>query len=149
MKNIKVHEMIATVFGAGYAPIAPGTAGSLAGLILYIMLHDWPVLLFIVFGTFFAAGVIAAGAVEKEAGEKDPSKVVVDEFACIPVVFMFIPFKAALIVTGFILYRLFDILKVPPMNKLENIHGGWGIMLDDLMAAVYANLCLHLIVLIF
>ncbi len=141
----KTSELIATVFGLGYAPIAPGTVGSLAGLGLCLLLHGYIVLYFLVFIVLFAAGIISAGRMEAESGGKDPSCVVIDEFACIFLVFLFVPLKPFFIITGFILYRLIDIIKIPPARSLEDLGGGWGIMLDDFAAGIYANLILQVL----
>ena len=141
----KAYETISTVFGIGRVPAAPGTAGSLAGLFLCLILHGYPAVYVGVFLFLFAAGVISAGNMEKETGEKDPQSVVIDEFACIFLVFFLVPISPLTVITGFILYRLIDILKIPPMRALERVKGGWGIMLDDLVAGVYANAALQVI----
>jgi len=86
--------------------------------------------------------------VEKGSYQKDPGFIVIDEFANIFPVFLFIPLSVKTIIIGFILYRVFDIIKVPPMKKLEKLHGGWGIMLDDLISGIYANLILHVLLFI-
>lgn len=140
---IKKHELIATVFGLGHLPVISGTWGSLAGLVLCLLLHGYPVVYFLVFAALFVFGGRSAVAVEKEDGVKDPTYVVIDEFACIFLVFAFTPVRPVYVVTGFILYRLFDIVKPQPIRLLENKGGGWGIMFDDAMAAVYANLILQ------
>ena len=141
----KIHEMIATVFGLGSVPFASGTAGSLAGLLLCMLLHKYVILYVLVFAALFIAGVISSERVEKDYGFKDPSEVIIDEFACVFMVYLFIPLTPFYVITGFILYRVIDILKIPPMKAIERIKGGWGIMLDDLMAGIYANLVLQVI----
>jgi len=142
----KALYMIATVFNLGRLPVAPGTWGSLGGLLLCLVLHDYPVVYVAVFIGLFILGGISAGKVEAEEGVKDPSCVVIDEFACIFPVFFLIPLKPAYIFIGFLIYRLIDIVKIPPARSLERIKGGWGIMLDDLMAGIYTNLILQLII---
>ncbi|RKY42670.1 MAG: phosphatidylglycerophosphatase A [Candidatus Makaraimicrobium thalassicum] len=141
----RAHNLIATVFGIGRISVAPGTWGSLAGLALCLFLHGNIFLYVFVFLTLFAAGVISAGRIEAETGRKDPPSVIIDEFACIFAVFLFVPLSPLTILTGFILYRIIDIVKPPPIRSLENLPGGWGIMLDDLAAALYTNLLLQLI----
>ena len=126
-------------------PAAPGTWGSLAGLFLCLLLHANTILYIAVFIILFFAGIYVSGKVAEEEKDNDPSIVVIDEFACVFVVFFHIPLKLFLILIGFALYRLFDIIKPPPARQLENIKGGAGIMLDDLAAAIYANLILHII----
>lgn len=141
----KAHDLIATVLGIGRIGIAPGTWGSLAGLALCLALHENLAIYLIAFVVFFIAGVVSSGKVEAEIGYKDPSIVVIDEFASIFLVFLFVPIKAFTILTGFILYRIMDIIKVPPMRSVERMGGGWGIMLDDLVAAIYTNLILQIL----
>ena len=139
----KAHKMIATVFGLGNLPFAPGTWGSLAGLVLCLFLHDVPLLYFTVFTILFVIGGIAAGLIERRDGVKDPSYVVIDEFACVFIVFAFIPVTIPYVILGFVLFRLFDVIKPPPIRSIEKMGGGWGIMLDDAAAAVYANIILQ------
>ena len=141
----KIHDIIATVGGLGRLPLAPGTWGSLAGLGLCLILHGNTVWYLITFVALFAVGVISSDKVEAESGQKDPRSVVIDEFACIFLVYLFIPLNLSVIIAGFVLYRVFDITKVPPMRSLENLKGGWAIMLDDLAAAIYSNLILRIL----
>jgi phosphatidylglycerophosphatase A len=144
-KTGKINEYIATVFGLGYFPIAPGTVGSLAGLVLCLILHKFTIIYILTFIILFVAGLRAAGKKETEAGHKDPSCVIIDEFACIFLVFLFIPLEPVYIITGFIIYRIIDIIKVPPMRSAENLRGGWGIMLDDAISGIYTNIILHIL----
>ena len=144
-KNKNIHNIIATVGGVGYFPIAPGTAGSFAGLLLCLLLHANTFLYISAFIIFFTIGVISSGIVERGSPQKDPGFIVIDELANIFPVFLFIPLSVKAILIGFILYRVFDIIKVPPMKKLEKLHGGWGIMLDDLASGIYTNLILHIL----
>jgi len=141
----KVHEYIATIFGLGYFPVASGTVGSFAGLIVCLFLHRYIFLYVGVFLVLFTAGVISAGKKEAETNQKDPACVIIDEFACIFLVFLFIPLTPLYIIAGFIIYRVMDIVKLPPMRAIEKLKGGWGIMLDDAVAAIYSNIILHII----
>jgi len=141
----KVYYIIATVFGLGRLPLCPGTWGSLAGLVFCIFLNRYPLIYSIFFFLTFFIGLIAAGKVESDSAEKDPGYIVIDEFACIFPVFFIIPLKIPYLLTGFVLYRLFDIIKVPPARAFEKIKGGWGIMLDDLVAGIYSGVILHII----
>ncbi|MGB3113566.1 MAG: phosphatidylglycerophosphatase A [Candidatus Omnitrophota bacterium] len=141
----KVHEYIATIFGLGYFAVASGTVGSFAGLIVCLLLHRYIFLYVGVFLVLFAAGVISAGKKEAETNQKDPACVIIDEFACIFLVFLFIPLTPLYIIAGFIIYRVMDIVKLPPMRTIEKLKGGWGIMLDDAVAAIYSNIILHII----
>jgi phosphatidylglycerophosphatase A len=136
---------LATGFGAGYAPIAPGTWGSLPGLAFAWGLNrcagHWAVL---AGASFFAlAGVWAAGRAEALLGEKDPGCVVVDEIAGQMVALLFLPATAGVLVGSFLTFRVLDVWKPWPARRLEDVSGGSGIMADDLMVGLYANLILH------
>lgn len=144
--KIDIMHIIGTVFGLGHLPIAPGTWGSLAGLGFCLLLHDDPVLYITAFIVSFILGIIASHKLEKKWGMKDPSSVVIDEFASIFIAFLLIPITVPIVITGFILYRVIDIIKLPPMRSLERLKGGWGIMLDDLMGAIYTNLILQILI---
>ena len=136
---------LATGFGAGYGPIAPGTWGSLPGLAFAWGLDRsagrWAVL----GGTcvFALAGVWAAGRAETLLGEKDPGCVVVDEIAGQMVALLFLPTTAEVLIGGFLIFRVLDVLKPWPARRLEAVPGGSGIMADDLTVGLYANLILH------
>jgi len=136
--------VVATGLGAGYAPIAPGTAGSLVGVALFWAVHHLPLagqaaatLL------VFAAGVAAAGHVARRLGIEDPRLVVADEVAGMWVSLLGLPLTAATAAAGFVLFRAFDVFKPYPARDLERLPGGWGIMCDDVMAGIYANLMLR------
>lgn len=146
MNKSKIYDLIGTVFGLGNLPLFPGTWGSLGGLALCLLLHKSPKLYITAFILLFIIGLIASAKIEKNTGQKDPSYVVIDEFACIFLVFLAVPMSTATVITGFVLYRFMDIVKIPPIRALETLEGGWGIMLDDAMAAVYANLTLQILI---
>jgi phosphatidylglycerophosphatase A len=141
---------VATGFGVGLVPFAPGTVGSLWGLPLAWAVGHLPVLpQIIVIGLIFIAGVpICTAAARYMGGLKDPGSIVLDEIASFPVVFCLMgsgwSWKLAL--AGFVLHRLFDITKPPPARQLERLPEGLGIMADDFAAAVYANLALRLVI---
>ncbi len=148
-QRVKFANLISTWFGCGYSPFAPGTAGSAAGLAIGIFLHEregfswWQFLLLatVAFGPAVWAATITAEAV----GRKDPSIVVVDE-----VIGQWISLAGALrfnwksYLAAFVLFRLFDIWKPPPVRQLEALPSGLGINADDVMAGVYAALVLAL-----
>jgi len=136
---------VATVAYCGYFPIAPGTAGSAAGLIVYLLVW-WTrsaaveVALIV---AVFAAGVWAATEAERFFGGIDPGPVVVDEVLGMLITLAFMPVGVATAIAGFVLFRIFDVIKPYPANRFERLHGGFGVMADDAMAAVYANLVLR------
>ena len=140
----RVALVLATGFGAGYGPIAPGTWGSIPGLIAFWGLDRigaWTAAA----GAAFAAaiGVWAAGRAELLFGEKDPGRVVIDEVAGQMVTLLFLPARPLVLLVGFLLFRVLDVLKPWPARGFEALPGGSGIMADDLMVGVYANLILH------
>lgn len=137
----------ATGFGSGYLPVAPGTAGTLVGVVFYLLVKDlstFAYLLTLVAFVFFAVWASAEGA--RGFGKKDPSQVVIDEVAGLLVTMAFIKFSWMTLVTGFVLFRLFDVWKPYPCRLIQDrVLGGWGIVGDDLMAGVYANLVLRMV----
>jgi phosphatidylglycerophosphatase A len=129
----------------GYSPIAPGTVGSAAGLAVYLIVW-WarsPIVEVGLILVLFAAGVWAGTSAERYFGGIDPGPVVIDEVAGMLITLAFIPVGLSGAILGFFLFRLFDIIKPYPAARLEALHGGLGIMADDAMAAIYANLTLR------
>jgi phosphatidylglycerophosphatase A len=136
---------VATVGGAGYAPIAPGTFGSAVGVVIYWFTRHWPLpwQFGLVLGVT-AVGTWAATVVARHYGREDPGEVVVDEVAGQLVTFLGTGAGGAGTIVGFFAFRLFDIIKPWPANRFERLPGGVGIMADDLMAGVYGNLLLQI-----
>lgn len=137
-------KLVATGLGSGYSPVAPGTAGSLLGVLLFLPLAglDWRAQL----GAIVAltvAGTLAASRVAASVGKKDPGLVVVDEVAGQWVALFALPFTPTTAALGFLLFRVMDIVKPWPARDLERLPGGLGIVADDLAAGVYANLALR------
>jgi len=136
---------VATVAYCGYFPIAPGTVGSAAGLLVYLLVwwsHSTLVEVALIAGVF-AAGTWAATEAERFFGGIDPGPVVIDEVLGMLITLAFMPVGLATALAGFLLFRVFDVIKPYPANRLERLHGGFGVMADDAMAAVYANLVLR------
>jgi phosphatidylglycerophosphatase A len=140
--------MIASVFYIGYLPIAPGTIGSLAALIPYYFLCNNAVLMAAVILAVTILGFMTTGRMEKMFGEKDPGEIVIDEFSGMLISLYRIPPAMGYVVTGFILFRFFDIVKPKPIKNLEKLNGGLGIMSDDIMAGVYTNIILQAVYMI-
>ena len=148
---------IGTFFGAGLLKPGPGTYGSIAAVLLWFgaahLLHPAPVALAI--GTAIAAlaatliGIPAATIVARESGREDPGHVVIDEVAGQLIALIAIPADWQHAALSLLLFRLFDILKPPPVRQFERLPGGTGIMLDDVAAGLLALLCAHLIPIIF
>jgi len=144
---IRLAVFVATVAYCGYFPIAPGTAGSAAGLVVYLLVW-WtrsPVVEIALIAATFAAGTWAAGHAERYFGGIDPGQVVIDEVLGMLITLAFIPAGWAAMLVGFVLFRIFDVIKPYPANRLEKFHGGFGVMADDAMAGVYANIALRVL----
>ncbi len=143
---------LAVGLGAGWAPKAPGTWGTLIGLPLAWGIHQaglfWQLAAILTLGLVGAP--ICTIAARQMGGQKDPSAVVLDEIASLPIVFLGLDIVGlswrtlAVLLAGFALHRLFDITKPPPVRQLERLPEGWGIMADDTAAAAFACLTLHL-----
>ena len=141
-------HLLATWFGVGHLPIAPGTWGSLAALPFAwaITAAGGPVALCIAAAAALAAGIWAAGVLERAGGAKDPGHVVIDEVAGQWLTLVVVPPDLLLYAIGFFLFRVMDIVKPWPANWLDrNLAGGPGIMLDDIAAGAYAGIALYLI----
>ena len=137
--------LLATVGYCGYFPVAPGTVGSAAGLLVYLLVA-WtgsPIVEVAAIVVTFAVGSWAATHAERFFGGIDPGPVVIDEVLGMLVTLAFIPVGWSGALAGFVLFRVFDVIKPYPANRLEKFHGGFGIMADDAMAGVYANLSLR------
>ena len=142
---------IATVGYCGYFPFAPGTVGSAAGLLFYAFVW-WtksPIVEVAMIAAVFAAGVWAGTTAERYFGGVDPGPIVIDEVVGMLITLAFIPVGWSGALAGFFLFRVFDVIKPFPAGRLEALHGGLGVMADDAMAAVYANLTLRLMMWLF
>jgi phosphatidylglycerophosphatase A len=139
---------IATVGYCGYFPIAPGTVGSAAGLVFYLLVwwSQSPIVEVGLIVVLFAAGVWAGTITERFFGGIDPGPIVLDEVVGMLITLAFIPVGVAGALAGFFLFRIFDVVKPYPAGRFEQLHGGLGVMADDAMAAVYANLSLRLLI---
>ena len=124
----------------GYAPVAPGTAGSALALVIYWIMPEpfsWSLWLLMIVG-LSVVGIYAATLAEKEWGE-DPPKVVIDEIVGYFVAVLLLPKNIFVMALSFLIFRIFDILKPFPAHRSQRLPGGWGIMADDLIAGLYAN----------
>ena len=139
---------VATAGYVGYFPIAPGTAGSAAGLVLLAAIRFFagPELELGFFVGVVALGFWAAEVGERHANREDPGFVVVDEVAGMLLTMLWLPLTWVTALVGFLAFRFFDIVKPFPARNAERLHGGIGIMADDLIAAVYAAVTVRLFV---
>ncbi|HAM55604.1 MAG TPA: phosphatidylglycerophosphatase A [Candidatus Rokubacteria bacterium] len=130
--------LIATVAGAGYAPVASGTVGSAVTLVaLWLIPFTSRGLLFTLV-IVIAVGIWAGGRVERILGRKDPGVIVIDEVAGMMLSVLFLPRTLPVLITAFLLFRLFDIWKPFPARESQDLSGGLGVMVDDLIAGGYA-----------
>ena len=137
--------ILATGFGVGYSPVAPGTLGTLIAIPVYYFLSNIssPIYEITLVGFFFLSVWISENA-QILFGEKDDQRIVIDEIVGFLITMLWVPKTAILMVAGFFLFRFFDILKPFPIRRLEKrLKGGYGVVLDDVMAGVYANIVLH------
>ena len=143
---MRLGVFVATCGYLGYVPIAPGTFGSAAGLVVFAAVH-WagsPAFELALIAFLFAIGVWSGNAAERHFGGVDPAPVILDEVVGMLITLALIPVNLPGAIVGFLLFRLLDVIKPWPANRMEALPGGLGVMADDAMAAVYANLSLRL-----
>ncbi len=139
---------LATVLGIGRIPFAPGTFGSIPGVLLALWLHHvglWWLELVVIVVTF-AIGTWAAGVAERHFQSTDPGPVVIDEVLGMLVTLAFIPVSSTGAFVGFVVFRIFDIIKPFPARNFERLPGGLGIMADDFAAGVWGQIVMRLLV---
>jgi phosphatidylglycerophosphatase A len=145
-------RIIATGFGVGYFPLAPGTAGSLMGVLLYWFLPEIsPLLLGGIIVLLSFLGIYSATLIENEQIARlgiekghDAQIIVIDEIVGVLIALLFIPKTFFYTTLAFVFFRLFDILKPPFINQSQKLPGGWGIMMDDILAGIYSNVLLQI-----
>ncbi len=138
-------RVVGSALGTGYSPIASGTVGSALAIALYAIpgVSD-PAVLLTLTVLLFIAGLRAAGQMETFYGP-DPSEVTVDEVVGQWIALLFLPSSAVTIIAAFFLFRIFDIIKPPPALRFDRMPGGFGIMMDDVIAGIYANVVLQVV----
>ena len=144
--------LISTIFGLGYFPKAPGTIGTLFAAIVYFLLPNYiferfmnQIYLLVLIIILSCISVIFINKTEKKLGH-DNGKIIIDEFFGYFISILFLPKNLFVCVGAFILFRIFDIFKPEPVNILQQLPGGWGVLADDIMAGIYANLVLQVVV---
>ena len=144
----RIAYFIATAGFVGRFPVAPGTAGSVAGVAFYALLRfagGWELEAIALVATF-VLGIWSATVAERLLGSKDPGPVVIDEVLGILITFAFLDLNVAGALVGFLLFRAFDVIKPYPAGRLEILPVGFGVMMDDAMAALYSHAALRLLV---
>ena len=144
--NTRLVKFIATGFGVGYLPKMPGTAGAVLGIGVWLLIqlagNSWA---WIVFAGGILPAIWIAGAAERAIGQPDPGCVVIDEMIGMPLALAGIAPVGWLVLTGFAAFRLFDIWKPFPIRQSQKLPGGWGIVVDDLLAGGLACAVTHAI----
>ncbi len=149
-----IHKTIATFFGTGYSPFAPGTVGALLAAAILILFDyfqivlDNPPLFFALILITILIGIYSTNQLLLSWG-KDPSKVVIDEAVGMWISMFLIPFNYLNLLLAFGLFRIFDIFKPLGIKKLEELNGGIGVMADDVLAGIYTNIVLQIIIYFF
>ncbi len=141
-------KFLASGFYAGYSPLVPGTAGSLVGVLAYLLLQNLSNAAYITIVILIAiSGIYISGKAEDIYQVKDSRHIVIDEIAGMLITFIFLPNKGInFLLAGFVSFRIFDILKPFPIGLIDRrLEGGWGIMLDDVLAGIYANLLVRVL----
>jgi phosphatidylglycerophosphatase A len=136
---------VATVCGVGYIPFASGTFGSAVGLVVWWLLPATAIVQGLAIAALFALGSWSGGVAERHFGRTDPRQVVIDEVMGMLITLFMNPVDWRGALGGFLLFRVFDVIKPYPSNRLEQLHGGIGVMADDAMAAIYANVALRVL----
>jgi phosphatidylglycerophosphatase A len=139
---------VATAGYVGYFPIASGTAGSLAGLVVFAFVR-WvgvPAFELAMIAVVLVLGIWSASVAERTLKLKDPGPVVIDEVLGMLMTLALLPLSMTGVLVGFVLFRFFDVIKPFPAARLETLHGGMGIMLDDAVAGLYAYVSLRVLV---
>lgn len=141
------HILIVTGLGLGFSPKAPGTVGAIGGCLVSVLLKHYTVypipLLAVLILLFIPIGAYCSNKVETYWG-KDPSEIVIDEIVGMWIALWALPSGWLYTLAAFVLFRFFDIYKPLLINKMEKLKGGWGVMMDDVLAGLYANLVIQL-----
>jgi phosphatidylglycerophosphatase A len=141
-------KLFASGLYTGYIPAASGTFGSMIALIIYLIPgFESPNILIFVILIIFGLGIKASSIMEKRYGH-DPAEVTIDEIVGMWIALLFLPKTIFVVIGAFIAFRIFDIIKPFPAREADAMHGGIGIMLDDVIAGIYANLLMQFVLFI-
>ena len=141
-------KLIATFFYVGYFPVAKATVSAFAALAIYYFIKDNTIVYAGVVFFMVSLGFFVSGKAEKIFGKKDAPEITIDDACGMLIALFLIPQNLIYITAAFFMYRAFDILKVPPSRRIENLKGSSGIMLDDIIAGLYTNVAIRIIYLI-
>ena len=140
----KLVKMLSTWFYVGNIPGAPGTAASAVAVLLAVIFSSNTFLYILVSIIVTVLGFMVSERMEGILGRKDPGCIVIDEVAGIMVTFFLLPLTLPIVITAFFLFRAFDMFKIYPANKFEKLGGSTGVMMDDLVAGLYANIVMQI-----
>jgi len=144
--NEKLITFLATGFGSGLAPFAPGTAGTLVGILICLPLIPLPwILRLLLVLALLALSFYVSDQAEKIYKRKDDQRIVIDEIIGFQITMLPVPINVLSICAGFVLFRIFDIWKPFPVRNMQGFPGGWGIVADDVAAGIYAGMVLWLL----
>ncbi len=153
----RILMFLASGLGAGYSPIASGTVATAVAIPIYFaafhplnhlnLLHAGIYLVLLAF--LFLLGVYVSTKAELALKEKDPHYVTIDEIAGFMMTMFLVPFSSKSIIAGFFLFRLFDVWKPYPIRQIQILRGGWGVMIDDMLAGLYSCICLQILFRVF
>lgn len=147
-----IFTITATLLGIGYIPIMPGTFGTLAGALVYLSIPEkwltvFPFAGFVIaaIAAFFYLGVYLTHKAEQKLGH-DAGSIILDEFVAYFVCVLFLPKSLLMAIYAFAIFRVFDIAKPQPIKMIQKLKGGWGIMTDDILAAVFTNVFMQIMI---
>lgn len=146
----KLSVLFSTFFKVGFFPLMPGTIGSFIALIIYLLLPDNIFTEYVIYSLpalllLSLISVYFISEAEKKLGH-DSGKIIIDEVCGYFFAVILLPKKLLVIILSIILFRIFDILKPEPVNVLQKLPRGWGVMADDIMAGIYANVSIRIII---
>ncbi len=140
-------RLYVTFFFLGNSPVAPGTAGTLGAILLFFFLTFVSFPIYSVFLLILTAfSIFMSSLAVKIYNSKDPGQIVIDEVCGFLFTMVLIPFSWGYVITGFLLFRILDILKPYPIRNIEKLRDGYGIVLDDVLAGIYANILMQIII---
>ncbi len=138
-------KTLSTFFFIGYLPLIPGTFGSIAGLLLFWLSGANPAFHLVILSALLFIGLAVAKDAEVIFGRKDSSRIVIDEVCGMLIALLFLPADIRVVITAFLLFRILDAFKAWPASKAEELPQGIGVMADDIVAGIYTNIILQVV----
>jgi phosphatidylglycerophosphatase A len=142
----KLAKIVSSFFYVGHSPLTPGTFGSLAGLGIYFLVKNNLILYGFCIAFLFSLGIVFTTEAERIYKRKDARMIVIDEVSGMLLALFLVPYSLQISIIGFLLFRFFDIIKPFPARRIEKISGAFGIMFDDIIAALYTNIILQILI---